>query len=415
MTAGQPQYFDVAIAGGSFVGLAQALALARSAGDGVRVAVIDATAPEVAETRGADGRASALSAASRALLEVLEVWPAVADQAQPIVDIDVTDSRLAAPVRPLLLHFETELAPGRPAAYMVENHVLRAALLAQVRRTHAVTFLAPRQVMGFERQGAQVRVGLDDGTELDAGLLVAADGRRSGLRQAAGIKTIGWSYPQVGIVATVAHEKPHHGRAVQHFLPSGPFAILPLQGNRASLVWTEARALGRALVDGDDATFLAELRRRFGHRLGEVALDGPRFAYPLDMHIARRFVSERLALVGDAAHGVHPLAGQGLNIGLRDVAALTEVVVEAMRLGLEPGAPDVLARYERWRRFDSAFSAVVMDGLSRLFSNDNEAVRAVRSLGLGIVERVPALKRFFVQEAAGLNGELPRLLRGEAV
>ncbi|MGI9384103.1 MAG: FAD-dependent monooxygenase, partial [Methyloligellaceae bacterium] len=279
----------------------------------------------------------------------------------------------------------------------------------------AVTFIAPAAVTGFDRDMHGVRAQLDDGRTLTGRLLVAADGRRSALRRQAGIKTIGWSYPQTGIVTTVAHEKPHGGRAVQHFLPAGPFAILPLKGDRASLVWTEARATADRIMALDDEGFLEELTRRFGRKLGTLALAGPRQAYPLDMHIARSFVSDRLSLVGDAAHGVHPLAGQGLNIGLRDVAALTEVVVEAMRLGLDPGGAAVLERYERWRRFDSAFSAVVMDGLNRLFSSDNEALRTTRTFGLGIVDRLPPLKDFFVREAAGLTGDLPRLLRGESV
>ena len=404
---------DVVIAGGSFVGLTLAAALAKCAPAGVRVAVVDRT-PALGAA-GSDGRASALSAASRRLLDVLGVWPRLAEHAQPILDIDITDSRLTAPVRPLFLQFDTEIDPGAPAAYMVENTRLAAALNALVRETAAVTLRAPDAVVGFDRDLHGVRARLEGGGTLSGRLLVAADGRRSALRRLAGIKTIGWSYPQTGIVTTVAHEKPHGGRAVQHFLPAGPFAILPLQGNRASLVWTEARAAAARIMALDDEGFLDELTRRFGRRLGTLALAGPRQAYPLDMHIARRFVSDRLGLVGDAAHGVHPLAGQGLNIGLRDVAALTEVIVEAMRLGLDPGGAAVLERYERWRRFDSAFSAVVMDGLNRLFSNDSGALRATRTFGLGIVDRLPPLKDFFVREAAGLTGDLPRLLRGEPV
>ncbi|HVQ10465.1 MAG TPA: FAD-dependent monooxygenase, partial [Methyloceanibacter sp.] len=228
----------------------------------------------------------------------------------------------------------------------------------------------------------------------------------SRLRERAGIKCVGWSYPQVGIVTTVKHAKPHGGKAVQHFLPGGPFAMLPLKGNRCSIVWTEDRAIGEAM-------FLAELSKRFGARLGDIALAGPRQSFPLDFQVARSFVGERLALVGDAAHAVHPLAGQGLNIGLRDVAALTEIVVEGARLGMDIGASTLLERYERWRRFDSAFSATVMDGLNRLFSNDNAPLRALRDLGLGIVDNAPWLKRALVREAAGVSGTVPRLLKGE--
>jgi 2-octaprenyl-6-methoxyphenol hydroxylase len=217
----------------------------------------------------------------------------------------------------------------------------------------------------------------------------------------------------MGIVTTVAHTKPHRGRAVQHFLPAGPFAILPLKGNRSSIVWSEERERATAIMGGDDASFLAELSQRFGHQLGELSLAGPRGSFPLDLQIARSFVADRFVLIGDAAHVVHPLAGQGLNIGMRDVAALIEVLVDGARLGFDLGSAPLLERYERWRRFDSALSAVAMDGLNRLFSNDNAPLRLLRDLGLGLVDNAPELKRFFVREAAGLTGEVPKLLKGQ--
>jgi 2-octaprenyl-6-methoxyphenol hydroxylase len=217
----------------------------------------------------------------------------------------------------------------------------------------------------------------------------------------------------MGIVTTVAHTKPHRGRAVQHFLPAGPFAILPLKGDRSSIVWSEQRERATAIMAGDDASFLAELSLRFGHQLGELSLAGPRQSFPLDLQIARSFVADRFVLIGDAAHAVHPLAGQGLNIGMRDVAALIEVLVEGARLGLDSGSAPLLERYERWRRFDSAFSALAMDGLNRLFSNDNAPLRLLRDLGLGLVDQAPELKRFFVREAAGLTGDVPKLLKGQ--
>jgi len=213
----------------------------------------------------------------------------------------------------------------------------------------------------------------------------------------------------------VAHENPHHGNAVQHFYPAGPFAILPLKGNRSSIVWTEDKAVAEAITAADETTFLAELAKRFGSRLGNIAVAGPRQSFPLDFQMARGFVAERLALIGDAAHAVHPLAGQGLNIGFRDVAALTEIIVDNTRLGLDIGTAFLLARYERWRRFDSAFSATVMDGLNRLFSNDNGPLRALRDLGLGIVDQAPWLKRILIREAAGVSGSVPKLLKGERV
>lgn len=407
--------YDVLIAGGSFVGLSLALALAQASRGALSVAVVDRTPLDEARAAESDGRASALSAASRRLFERLGVWPLVQDAAQPITDIEVTDSRLENVVRPSLLHFEGDLANGEAAAVMLENHVLRDALIARAQEAEGLTFLAPETVSGFTAGTYGVEVQLEHAGMAQAGLLVAADGKKSALRKQAGIKTVGWSYPQAGIVATLRLEKDHGGRAIQHFLPAGPFAILPLPESRVSLVWTEAREHAREIVALDDDAFLAEARKRIGGKFGALELAGPRGAFPLDMHIARGFVAERLALVGDAAHGVHPLAGQGLNIGLRDVAALAEVVIEASRLGLDPGSSTVLEKYERWRRFDSAFSGLAMDALNRLFTNDSAPLRALRSLGLGLVDRAPPLKKFFVREAAGLTGSVPRLLKGESL
>jgi 2-octaprenyl-6-methoxyphenol hydroxylase len=293
--------------------------------------------------------------------------------------------------------------------------VLYQALATAVRRAPSIKWIASAEAWDFVSGDTEARVRLKGATELSASLLVAAEGRRSRLREAAGIKVIGWSYPQIGIVTTVRHELPHGGCAVQHFLPSGPFAILPLKGNRACITWTEDAAEARRILALDDQAFLAEIEKRFGGRLGTIALDGPRQSWPLEMHLARRYVGPRFALIGDAAHGVHPLAGQGLNLAFRDVAALAEVISEAVRLGLDPGDAQALQRYERWRRFDSVVSAATFDGLNRLFASDLTLLRSAREFGLGLVDRVPALKRFFVGEAAGLTGELPRLLRGESV
>ena len=253
------------------------------------------------------------------------------------------------------------------------------------------------------------------GDAIAAKLLVAADGARSAIREAAGIRSVGWDYDQAGIVTTVAHERDHHGRAEEHFLPAGPFAILPLKGKRSSIVWTEEKREAERIVALPDDEFHAELERRFGLKLGEIEVAGPRRAYPLGLSMARSFIAERLALVGDAAHVIHPIAGQGLNLGLRDVAALAEAIVDAARLGLDPGGPDVLERYQRWRRFDTAAMGVATDGLNRLFSNRSDALRLVRDVGLGLVDRVPALKGLFIREAAGLTGDVPKLLRGEAL
>jgi 2-octaprenyl-6-methoxyphenol hydroxylase len=362
-----------------------------------------------------DARASALSAASKSLLSVLGVWPELAGNSEAIASIEITDSKLEASRRPPFLGFDDDLKPGESGAHMIENEDLLRALRRAVLREPAIDTLAPDSVTDFQATPFGVEAGLASGGTLKGKLLIAADGKRSRLRDRAGIKCVGWSYPQLGIVTTVAHEKPHHGKAVQHFLPGGPFAMLPLKGNRSSIVWAEDRATGETIMAADEATFLAELSKRFGEKLGDIRLAGPRQSFPLDFQVARSFVAERLALVGDAAHAVHPLAGQGLNIGLRDVAALTEIVVEGSRLGLDIGSSALLERYERWRRFDSAFSATVMDGLNRLFSNDNAPLRALRDFGLGMVDNAPWLKRALVREAAGVSGAVPRLLKGERV
>ena len=403
---------DVIIAGGGFVGMTQAVALGLTAPKGFRVAVVDAEPPQSTKS---DARASALSAASKGLLSVLGIWPELAGNAEAITGIEVTDSAVDAARRPALLGFDDELRPGESGAYMIENADLQRALVNVVAREGAIEIFAPDSVTGYVTTPVGVRAQLGSGGEIDAKLLVAADGKRSRLRERARIKCVGWSYPQIGIVTTVAHAEPHGGKAVQHFLPSGPFAILPLTGNRSSIVWTEDKGTSEAIMSADKAAFLGELAKRFGSRLGDITLAGPRQSFPLDFQVARSFVAERLALIGDAAHAVHPLAGQGLNIGFRDVAALTEIIVEGGRLGLDIGTASLLERYERWRRFDSAFSATVMDGLNRLFSNDNAPLRALRDLGLGVVDNTPWLKRALVREAAGVSGTVPRLLKGETL
>jgi 2-octaprenyl-6-methoxyphenol hydroxylase len=406
-------FYDVVIAGGGFAGRTLALVLAKQAPRGFRIAVVDADAPTANGGRPDDARALALSAATKKLLTVLGLWEALAPNAQAISSIEITDSPLEADLRSHFLGFDDELKGGEATAYIVEAGPLNHALSAAVAEEKAIDVIAPDTVDGFRAGPFAVTATLPRGGEIAARLLVAADGKRSRLRERAEIKCVGWSYPQVGIVTTVAHERPHRGRAVQHFLPAGPFAILPLTGNRSSIVWTEEKTRGEAIMAASEAEFVAELTKRFGHRLGEIELAGSRQSFPLDLQIARSFVADRLALIGDAAHVVHPLAGQGLNIGMRDVAALAEIIVESTRLGLDFGDSPQLERYERWRRFDSAFSATVMDGLNRLFSNDSAPLRVLRDLGLGLVDRSPAVKRFLVREAAGATGHVPRLLRGE--
>jgi 2-octaprenyl-6-methoxyphenol hydroxylase len=394
------------------VGLALGCALHDAMGDTARIAVVDPTLLRAGPAR--DVRASALSAGSQHLLAALGVWPALAGHAQPVTGVDITDAALDDVFRPILVSYDNTVDGGEPATYIVENEQLARAVVAGAQKRPALR-LVNAAVASHAVDEHGVTVTLGNGERLRAALLVAADGRASRVREAAGIDVVGWKYPQVGIVTTVEHAKPHRARAVQHFLPSGPFAILPLKGNRSCITWTEDDNEGRRIVALDDTEFLAEAERRFGYRLGQIALAGPRALWPLEMHLARALVADRVVLVGDAAHLVHPIAGQGLNLGLRDVAALTEVVTDAARLGLDIGSSIVLGRYERWRRTDSALSAAAFDALNRLFSSDWTLMRTARSAGLAIVDRLPVLKQFFVAEAAGLTGEVPKLLRGEAV
>jgi 2-octaprenyl-6-methoxyphenol hydroxylase len=407
--------YDVAIAGGGFAGRTLALVLAKEAPQGFRIALVDAERRTVDTGRVLDARALALSAASKSLLSVLGLWQKLEPNAQAILSIEITDSPLDACLRQHFLGFDDELKAGEAAASIVESGDLDRVLAATVAENEAIDVVARDMIDDFTAGPFAVAARLAQDGKIEASLLVAADGKRSRIRKRAGIKCVGWSYPQIGIVTTVAHERPHRGRAVQHFLPAGPFAILPLTGNRSSIVWTEEKTRGEAIMAGSEEDFVAELTKRFGHRLGQIALAGPRQSFPLDLQIARSFIADRLALIGDAAHVVHPLAGQGLNIGMRDVAALAETIVESARLGLDIGAAPQLQRYERWRRFDSAFSAAVMDGLNRLFSNDSAPLRVLRDLSLGLVDRAPGAKRFLVREAAGTTGQVPRLLRGETL
>ncbi len=336
-----------------------------------------------------------------------------------MTEMIVTDSRASDPVRPVFLTFDGQVAPGEPFAHMVANKAMNAALRRRAAEL-GIDIVEGVAVSSFTTGTATTTVELADGATVSTNLLVAADGIRSRLRDMAGIKTVSWDYGQSGIVCTVAHERPHNGRAEEHFLPSGPFAILPLTpaedgSNRSSIVWTERTADAERLVSGDMFVFEVELEQRFGLKLGEIrVVDKPR-AWPLGLTLARAFVAPRFALVGDAAHGIHPIAGQGLNLGFRDAAALAETVVEADRLGQDIGALDVLERYQQWRRFDTVQMGVTTDVLNRMFSNDFGPLRAVRDIGLGLVERMPRVKEFFIRQASGLTGDTPRLLKGEAI
>jgi 2-octaprenyl-6-methoxyphenol hydroxylase len=410
----------IVIAGGGLAGLSLSLALKQALADGIDVVMCD---PALKRDPHGDKRSYAIAAAARRMLTALGVWDQVAERAQPILDMVITDSRLQDPVRPTFLTFAGEVDGREPFAHMITAGDLTAALL-EACRTAGVD-LRPEGVESFAVQGSRTDVTLTGGETLPAALLVAADGGRSRLREQAGIGWISWPYRQSGIVATIAHERDHEGRAVEHFLPSGPFAILPLKAepradgslqHRSSIVWTERAENVPALLESNPEDLLTELERRFGLQLGKLSFETKPQAFPLSFGVARRFNADRLALLGDAAHVIHPIAGQGLNLGLHDAAALAEIVTDAMRLGMDPGAADVLDGYERARRTDITAMGVVTDGLNRLFSNDVLPVRLIRDLGLGLVDRMPGLKRFFIREAAGLTGrEPPRLLRGESL
>ena len=402
---------DVVIGGGGMVGLALGIALAKG---GLEVVVADPVPEADALRAGFDGRVSALAFASVRMFKALGIWESLAEHAQPIDDILVTDAKLGGAPSPFSLHFDhREL--GAPLGYIAENRHIRQALFAASRTAPNLRLVAPAALVALEADANGVRVSLANGTHMRTRLAVAADGRDSPIRAAMGIGVVSWSYPQSGIVASVRHQRPHNGVAYEHFLPSGPFAILPLTGNRSSLVWTERADLAPAMMALSKPEFDAEIARRFGAHLGKTSCEELRWSYSLRFHLARSYVKPRFALAGDAAHGIHPIAGQGLNLGLKDAAALADVVLEAVSLGLDPGGLDVLSRYERWRRFDSFTLATAMDGLNRLFSNDVAPLRLARDLGLGIVDRIGPLRRFLMRHAGGDVGRLPHLMRSGTI
>jgi 2-octaprenyl-6-methoxyphenol hydroxylase len=399
---------DVLIAGGGLNGSALALALASA---GISVAIAD---PQPAAVRGAndfDGRGYALSLSSQRVLKALGLWQGLHPDAQPILDIRITDGRVGEGPSPLILEFDHAEIEEGPMGYMVEDRRLRPALL-EAMDTDRIRRFDGQGVVDHAPDPGGVIATLSDGTTLRARLLVGCDGKKSPTATRVGIGRTGWDYGQTALVCAIAHERPHEGCAHQYFLPSGPLAILPLTGNRSSIVWTETTDRAAEIQALDDAGYLDVLRPRFGDFLGKIDLAGARFTYPLSLSIANRFTAERVALLGDAAHAVHPIAGQGLNAGLKDVAALAEVLVEARRRGEDIGAADVLARYQRWRRFDVMTLAAATDAFNRLFSNDNPALRLARDIGLGAVNAMPGLRRAFIREAAGLTGDVPKLAQG---
>jgi 2-octaprenyl-6-methoxyphenol hydroxylase len=393
--------------------MTMALALVRAM-PGVRVVLLDRRPFSVP----ADQRASTIAAGVRRVLDSLDVWRSVAAEASPVRRMEITDSGVGDLSRPLFLSFAGDVAPGEPYAHLVPNRTLAAALLAAL--DGRVELRAPVQVASFTTQPGGGELGLADDSVVRAPLVIAADGQNSGLRAMAGIATIGHDYAQSGIVTTIAHALDHQGTAYEHFRPAGPFASLPLldaegRGRRSSLVWTESREAAAELKELALPQLGEAIEAAMGSCLGAVQVEEKPQIFPLRLQLARELVAPRLALIGDAAHVVHPIAGQGLNLGLKDVAALAEVVIEAMRLGLDHGGSETLERYQRWRRLDNAVMAMVTDGMNRLFSNDVAPVRALRDIGLGLVDRLPPLKQAMIGRAAGLEPGGPRLLAGRPI
>nr|WP_184044920.1 UbiH/UbiF/VisC/COQ6 family ubiquinone biosynthesis hydroxylase [Roseospira visakhapatnamensis] len=401
---------DVLVIGGGLVGGTLACGLAQH---GVTVLIAEREDPAGWMNNGYDGRASAVAQGGQKVLEALGLWRHMAEACQPIHDIRIADSDA-----PLHMHYHRHEAGDEPMGYMAENLVTRRAIQARLAGLEHATLLAPVTVTEVTRDARGVDARLADGRRLRSRLVVAADGRLSPTRAGAGIGTTGWDYDQAAIVLTVEHSVPHNGIAIEHFLPGGPFATLPLTDNRSSIVWSERRDWVPALMALPEDRFKAEFMARFGDHFGEVRFVGPRFSYPLSLQFADRYTDQRLALVGDAAHGMHPVAGQGMNYGLRDVAVLVEELVKAHRLGLDVGAPAALSRYERLRRVDNLLMLAATDGIVRLFSNDIGPLRLARTAGLAAVDRMGPLKRFFMRHAmgtTGIIGGVPRLMQGRTL
>jgi 2-octaprenyl-6-methoxyphenol hydroxylase len=403
---------DALIVGGGLAGLSLATALGAA---GVAAVVVDRESPVTAAADPFDGRGSAIAWGSAQVLRGVGLWRLLAGRAAPINEIRVSDGASL-----LFLHYDHRAVGGEPLGWIIENRFIRRALYTRLAELPSIELVAPARVASLDRTSGGVSAQLADGRTVRARLAIAADGRESPSRESAGIGAMRWTYPQTGIVCSIRHDRPHRGLAHERFLPAGPFAVLPLPDSesgehRSSIVWTERAELAPAMMALNDVEFAQEIALRFGDALGSIAVAGPRWAYPLSLLQADRYTAPRLALLGDAAHVIHPIAGQGLNLGLRDVAALAECIVDARRLGLDIGAADVLERYARWRRFDNLALLAVTDGLNRLFSTDLTPVRLARDLGLGIVEQLPGLKRFFMRHAMGVVGDLPRLVRGEAL
>ena len=401
MESSHPSY-DTIIVGGGMVGMSLAVALAR---EGLQVALIEKASLPSQLDPTFDGRVSAIALGSKNILENIGVWEGMAKEAQPILDIRVSDG-----AAPFFLHYCHRDIGSEPFGYIVENRYIRHALHAAARETSNITLYENTTVADFaaDDSGCNVHV---NGKTLRCRLLIAADGKQSPLRKQSGIKAAEWGYGQTAIVCTIRHEKSHEGLAQERFLPAGPFAVLPMTGNRSSLVWVEPDDRVDTYLTLPDGEFAQEITERVGTYLGSITVEGKRFSYPLSLMHAYSYIGERLALIGDAAHAIHPIAGQGVNLGFRDVAVLTELVAERFRLGMDIAAPDVLEHYQQWRRFDNTTMLAVTDGLNRLFSNNVIPLRVARNLGMWAVGKMPPIKRFFMRHAMGLEGDMPKLMR----
>ena len=398
---------DIAIVGGGLNGPILALALAQA---GIKSTVIDALTTKVRKNAGFDGRSYAVALTSQRLLNNIGLWTNIKDNAQAILEIKVSDGRAGEGPSPFFMHFDHAEIEDGPMGYMVQDRYLRRTLLDAMAENPNVTHIQGETVVGQDVISGGVSVTLSSGKKISARALIGCDGRGSGTAERAGIKRIGWGYGQTALVCAIEHEKPHGGIAHQFFMPTGPLAILPLTGNRSSIVWSETEINATAFNALSDAEYLTMLRPRFGNFLGEISLAGARYSYPLALSITDRLVADRTALVGDAAHGLHPIAGQGLNAGMRDIAALVQIITEAQKRGEDYGSLAVLTRYEEWRRFDNTALALATDTFNKLFSNDNLVLRLGRDLGMGLINKLPGLRRGFIREAAGLSGDLPDLM-----
>ena len=410
-----PKNCDVLIAGGSFTGLMLAIAVANTFRSELKILVTGFDEDAMLDRQ--NPRAFALSAASKNMLEALGLWASIEASAQPVRSIELTDSPLTAGIRPKVLCYSNVLDDGSPASFIVPAYILGQALINNCKSQEAsgTLVLATTRVAKVSSDEGQLISFLESDAIVRSRLVVAAEGRTGNLRTAAGLDTVRFDHRQLGIVTIVKHEKPHHETAIQHFLPAGPFAVLPLKGQQSCITWSEDKAVAEHIMQLDDREFLQELDQRFAGRFGAIELVGPRRSFPLATEVARRFVAERFALVGDSAHAVHPIAGQGLNLAFRDIAALTECMANGSSVGLDIADPMTLETYESWRRFDSVLAAGVFAGINMLFANDRSLLRSVREMGLGAVQQLDGLKGIFVRHAAGQAGELPKFLRGERI